>query len=171
MDQVDFLTLYDNLVLIRIPILEENGIESEQLIGALSREQELRHLEIFIHVQRRVEPVVSPRPHRNLAIVRTENTFLALDLNRDAPLEDLQVLLLMRVEVQRGLQRRDLDDARVLQQKRHLVGEGAVRVRRVGDNARGYAALESAAGRTMIAISSAILYPKPRQNETHVALA
>ncbi|XXG99640.1 hypothetical protein Hte_005981 [Hypoxylon texense] len=103
---------------------------------------------------------------------RTEDTFFALDFDRDTPFENLEVFLLVRMKVQRRLLRSDRDHARVVQQEGDLVGEGAMRMRRVGDDASGYAALESARrGRTMIAIFSKMhtSFTNRTQNETHVA--
>lgn len=62
----------------------------------------------------------------------------------------------MRVEVQRRLLRCDGNDARVLQEEGHLVGEETIGVRGVRDDPRSDAALEAAAGRTMIVIFSIV---------------
>ena len=72
--------------------------------------------------------MITPRLNLDLAILWTENVLHALDLHGQPPLQYLDVLLLIRVEVQGRFLRRNREDTWMAEMKCHLVGKDTTAV-------------------------------------------
>lgn len=143
LDKVYPRAVDDDIVLVFVPVLEEDGVEQGRgrVIGpAAAREQELddrlavalagegQRVRAVVDVGADVEAAVRPGGEHHLA---------AVDLERHEPLRRLDVLLL-HVKVHRRLVHEEVGPARQVQ--RHLEGEGPVRV---AEQPGGYGTIEA----------------------------
>jgi hypothetical protein len=92
-------------------------------MGLRARQDELGQLGPI--VGRWIEPVMSPRSNGEDPIVCGQNAFSSVHFYNQAPLSDLDVLFLVRVEMEGWLLGANFQKLRVLQVENNLCGEGA----------------------------------------------
>ena len=139
LDQIHRLAAHHHLILIAVPVLEEDGIEPEYLARLLAGEEEPSRRRFSV-VRRRIQPVIRPRLDADLPILWTQHPLPCLHLDAQPPLQHLYVLLLVWMEVQRGLLGAKADELRVLEKEGHFEGEGPVGM---WDQAGGYCAVKA----------------------------